>query len=465
MNAAGAVSWRPWSVSLAGADPALPVGVFTRLREELRVASRSQLSRNAMWFTSLSGVERVMVVVQTVLISRALGITEYGHYGLLFGTIGFVASITGLQMGLTATVYVSRYRAGEPAKAAAVIAVVNRFAWISAVTFVAVTAPFSRVIAEELVASGQYETAILLAIMLVAWTILSGVQDGVAQGFEIFSAIAKTKIVVTLLVLGSIYPAAMAFGLNGALGAILGGLVLKYLVLRHIIWSCRVEAGIPERGEGVSFRALIGDFVLPSMLVSLLIGLVTWLGQVMLSRQESGFDEVAIVTTGLQWRGPVLLLAASLGGVAVPAFSRLFGAGDVGRTRRLRRLLALVNFSMAAVVAVVVTLASGLIMRAYGEGFPAGRLAFCFIVISTVFTVVANVYVHELVGQGRMWRQFWLHCPFLITLSLGFALLVPRYHALGYGLALLIGSIVFLGQFVIADLVATRPGRQSPEES
>ena len=72
--------------------------------------SGSDFGRNAIWFTGLSAFERVFAVTQTVLIARALGITEYGVYGLLFGTIGFVASVVGLQMGLTATVFVARYR-------------------------------------------------------------------------------------------------------------------------------------------------------------------------------------------------------------------------------------------------------------------------------------------------------------------------------------------------------------------
>ena len=434
-------------------------GVVGRIRLGIQSVTRSDFSRNAFWFTSLSGFERVMAVAQTVLISRAFGITEYGVYGLLFGTIGFVASVAGFQMGLTATVFVSRYRATEKAKAAAVISVVGRFAWISAATFVAVAVPFSRGIAELLVGSSQYQVAVMLGIVFVGATILSGVQDGVAQGFEIFSVMAKLKIAVAALVLASIYPAATNFGLNGVLFAILGGLVLKCVILQRAIRYRRVDAGIPDSGAGVSFRSLIGNFALPSMAVSLLLGLVTWLGMLLLSRQQGGFDAVAIVSTGLQWRGPVLLLATSLGGVAVPAFSRLSASGDASGSRRLRRVLSLVNFSIAAAAAVVVIAFSGVIMKLYGEGFATGRVAFCLIVLSTVPTVVANVYVQELVGAARMWRQLWLHCPFLIALTISLALLVPRYHSMGYAASLLIGASVLLGQLVLADVVMSRRGR------
>jgi len=67
-----------------------------------------------------------------------------------------------------------------------------------------------------------------------------------------------------------------------------------------------------------------------------------------LSRQATGFDGVAIVNTGLQWCGPVLLVAASLGSVAIPAFSRLISAGDEGRSRQLRGLLIRVNLVLSS---------------------------------------------------------------------------------------------------------------------
>ena len=95
-------------------------------------------------------------------------------------------------------------------------------------------------------------------------------------------------------------------------------------------------------------------------------------------------------------------------------------------------------------------------MQLYGDGFADGRLAFSIIALSTVPTVVANVYLQELVGAARMWRQLWLHGPFIGALGAGFLLLVPRYHALGYSLSLLLGSIVLLGSVLIASRVSER---------
>jgi hypothetical protein len=65
---------------------------------------------NISWLTLVSGVERGATLVQVVIIARAIGITDNGVSVLIFGTVGLAASMTAMQMGFTATVFVARYR-------------------------------------------------------------------------------------------------------------------------------------------------------------------------------------------------------------------------------------------------------------------------------------------------------------------------------------------------------------------
>ena len=431
--------------------------MIAKLRSQVLLAVRSEFGRNTIWVTAVSAIERIFAVVQTVVIARLLGITEYGIYGLLFGTIGFVASVLGLQMGLTATVYVARYRAAEKSKAAAVMAITRRFGWAVAILFVAGAIPFSETLSRVLLGSGNYQMPLVLSAIFVGATIVSGVQDGIAQGFEIFRALAKLKIAVAILTLLSMYPMASNFGLVGVLLAVLVGLAVKYTLLNRLISQTRNDANIPKSGSGVSFRVLVAGFALPSMVVSLGVGFITWLGMYMLSRQSSGFEQVAFVSTGLQWRGPMLLLAASLGGVAIPAFSRLDAHGNAAHSQNLRRQLVYLNLSAASILALVIVAGAGAIMKMYGDDFLEGRLMFSIVVLSTIPTVVANVYLQEMVGSARMWRQFWLHVPFVGALSAGFLVLVPRYQSLGYALSLLIGSSILLLSVIAASTLERRP--------
>ena len=137
----------------------------------------------AAMLTGISAIERLSALLQTVSIARTLGIVEYGAYGLMFSSIRFIASIMGLQMGLTATVLVARYREAEKSRAGAVIRRVTRFALLVSVLFWAISLPFSDVIARWLLHSSEYATAAALGSIFVGVTLLSGVQDGVVQGF------------------------------------------------------------------------------------------------------------------------------------------------------------------------------------------------------------------------------------------------------------------------------------------
>ncbi len=434
---------------------------MSRLSAWVQAQFQSEFRRNALWYTGLTGFQRVAAMVQTILIARALGITEYGVYGLLFGTIGLIASTAGLQMGLTATVFVARYKQNAQAKAAAVITVVSRFGWIVAAAALLLALPFTEEISEFLLGSSSYRLAVLLGTAFVGASIVSGIQDGVAQGFEMFGPVARVNAASALLVLISILPAAHFLGLTGVLLVTLGGVVLKFAVLNGMIRRKRLDLSIPKEGSGVSFRALVSAFALPSMLVSLGLGAVTWYGMFMLSRQGSGFEGVAIVNAGLQWRGPVLLFLSAISTVAVPRFSRLHAAGDGQQSFHLRQRLALLSFVIATAVGLVVIAGGGVILGFYGSGFSGGRMAFNLIVLSTIPMVVANVYMQALVGAGRMWRQLWLHCPFILVMGVCFILLVPRYKDLGYSIALLAAAVVFLIHVLVAEAIDSRSWKEN----
>ena len=148
-------------------------------------SSDRALLRNMSWLTLVSGAERLGGAIQTVLVARAIGIAEYGVYGLMFGTIGLAASLAAMQMGLTATVFVARYRETDRAKA--VVRHLLRFAVQLGDRF-PVFAGGTSVFEVHcrfwlLGAVGPGKTAaVIVGCMVVAISIVSGVQEGIVQG-------------------------------------------------------------------------------------------------------------------------------------------------------------------------------------------------------------------------------------------------------------------------------------------
>lgn len=410
------------------------------------------LGRNAAWFTAMSVGDRLIALVQTIVVARVLGITEYGAYGLLFGTVGFVASVVGLQMGLTATVFVARYRVTQRARAAAVIGIAIRYGWIVGVLLALAAPACSEPVALILFGSTSYSAVVAVGLVLVGASVIGGIQEGVAQGFEAFGSLARTRVVTSLAGLMLIYPAALHFGLFGVVSTIVLSLVLKSVMLHRAIARLAVESDLPRTGTGVSFRGLVTEFSLPSMAINLGLGFVTWLGMLILSRLPTGLDSVAVVNVGMQWRAPLLLVASSVASVALPVFGRLGAREDHAGALVLRRKLAALSLAVSLIAVGLLAASSSLLLRAYGPEFSKGQLAFCLIVASCIPMVVSQIYVQHLIGAALMWRVFWLNVPHLAVWLTCLVYMVPRYAATGYAVAALTSALVLAATVVLTEL-------------
>lgn len=432
--------------------PLAPADIRGVLSGVVSRAKQSLFVRNAFYLTSISGVERVAALVQTILIARALGINEYGIYGLLFSTIGYVSSVMGLQMGHTATVFVARYRTHEKAKAGAVIRYVMGFAWIAAAVFLVATLPFATPLSAWLLKSAGYTHALILGCLYLVASLLSGVQDGIVEGFEDFKSVAIARLVGTLVTLAAIYPAAIFGGLAGVLLVLLGGVLIKYAILAAVAAHHRRKYEIPRHGGDVSFFKLVRDFSFPSMLVNFLAGAVMWFGMFWLSRQPAGFAAVAIINVGLQWRGPVLLLTGAMESVAIPTFSRHQGDGDAASARSFKTKLYWLSGAVVIGIAVLLAACGHPILSLYGDKFRDGWAVFAVIALGTIPRVMAGVHMQDLVGRGKMWHQLWLNLPMLIISMIAFVLLIPPLGGFGYATSLAAGSCTLLAFMTVDDL-------------
>ena len=417
----------------------------------------STFVQNSGWMAGLSVMERIAALLQTIIIARALGITEYGVYGFLFGTIGFTASVAGLQMGLTATVFVARYKATNKAKARRVIQYVNRFALIVSAVLLLSCLPFSRQISVWLLSSGQYALIIVMGCVFIVGSLLSGVQDGVAQGFEDFRAVAIIKTLTSLATLAFIFFVAETVGLEGVLLVLLAGTLLKYLLLYFVVRGHQVKQSFPTEGAGVKFSDLVLGFSAPSALTTLVWGLAAWFGTYLLSKQPAGFDQIAIVNTGMQWRAPLFLISSAISSVAIPVYSRLNSSGDSSLAKSLQSRLLWLNGGAALIVVALIAVLAQPILSLYGDSFIGGKYIFLLIIATAVPQVIAQVYMQKLVGEGQLWLQFWLHLPFAACLLAGFIFLIPAYAGLGFAATMVTSTLIYA---VYCSVILRFLGRQ-----
>lgn len=429
---------------------------FSRLYRLDRYLKIKPLILNFSLVTLLSVLERAGGLLQTIFVARLLGIHDYGVFGLLVGTIGITASMAAVQMGTTATVFVSRYREREKAKATFVIQFVNNFTYAVICLILVIALPASPLLTSWLVGDDTYLLSVISGCILVGLSILSGVQDGIVQGFEDFRSVVWARLFTTLVSFAAIYPLGLMLGLSGVMMALLVAPTLKFVYLSWVVRDHKERWKLPAKGYGVSVKDLLWGFSVPSVLSTVFYGIATWYGNYVLSRQPQGFGDVAISTLGAQWRGPVILLVTAVSAVCIPAISRMQNYEDKSQIRRIRRGSLLFNGIISSGAILLTIAAAPLLLAAYGSEFIGGTVVFSLLIASALPQALATSYLQELVGQGRMWLQNMLYLFLTIPMVIGFHLGIPRYGDIAYALVTLLSWFIFLVALIIANRLFNR---------
>jgi O-antigen/teichoic acid export membrane protein len=370
--------------------------------------------RGAGWVFSSSMVERVVALGQTVLIARSIGMNEYGHYALLFASIGLLTPIASLQLPFAIVVFVSRYAERDPARAGAVVLLGERLTLLTSGAIIAICALMPGSVSIWLFGHGGYGLTALLGAVLLLLSTQSGLYDSVLQAREEFRILAIARTVTALLML-ALLVVTMRYNptLQGVLMALVAGGAVRVLSVA-LPARKRVRALIELSSAAEARRQLpiIIQFSLPSGALSLLMSYATWIGSYILSRHQTGFRDLAIINTAVQWRGPILIIMTALSSALLPMLGRTMETEGLARAGRLQTLNMMLNMGISIIFCIVAIVAADLILGLYGPGFRGQGHLFGLFLIALVPTVYCNVHQQYLVAAGRMWSQLLVYVPF-----------------------------------------------------
>ncbi len=441
---------------------AAPARMKARLRGLASAPFVGDLIRGVAWSAGATAVERVFSLLQAFYIARLLGIELFGKYGLLFTTVGLVSSLTGLQLGLTAAVYIARHRHSEPGRAAAVMRLCELVSLGLALICVFAIAMAPAAASRYLLGGPEYVDVILAGALIALLSVTGGVQEGVLQGFEEFGRLSLTRAGASALGFLLVLLMTQSGNLESVIVALAVGSATRTLALLALKEASvrRLRLATTLRGLWRARRVIL-DFSLPSVLASLVGGLASWYGLLLLADTSQGFKDIAVLTAGQQWRGIVLYLAAITASVAVPMMSRISGAGDIVAMTRIHRVNLLANVAVGTLIVLAVGLLSGTILVVYGGEFIQGRLAFSIFVATSVPAIYTYVVLQLLVSQGRMWEQLGYYLLQSIPLAIGYFFFVRAHGALGYAVWTAIVSVLVC----IVLALRVRPASFAPASS
>lgn len=417
--------------------------IFSKIYTKL---SNSDIGRRmatgAIWSFTGTAAAKVIVLISSIICAHFLTQTQYGEFGIVRSTISMFVIFGEAGLGLTATKYISEYKATHKSRIPSIYYITTYFAIITGVIVTTIVLILSGYISSNLLNAPHLKTSIMLGSIMLFLAIQNGAQIGVLSGFEDFKDIAKNTFC------GSLFES--VFMLIGAyyydvVGAVLGyglGFIVLYLLNQNSINRTFKNNNIIKSRNQI-FRGdykLLYTFSIPAALSSFLVAPTYWILKTMLAN-SSGFEEVALFEAADQWRIIILFIPSAISQIVLPILSSFVKTNN----ERFWKVLlwnVFLNAGITAVIAIVIILFSKSIMGIYGNSYN-DNLILVYLAISAIFSSIANVVGLSISSRAKMWEGFAFNMLWAsIILGLGYIFIQNEWGAQGIALAITFSYIV-----------------------
>ena len=415
--------------------------LFDRIRHS-DIARR--IASGASWSFLGTATAKFLVLVSGIFCARILGQSGYGELGMVRSTISLFVAVGSAGLGLTASKYISEYRAvNNTNKISEIYVLTNGLALVTGVLVSLLVYFASHFLAANILNAPYIENDLKVGSILLFITVLNGAQNGVLSAYEDFKSIAINTFISSfveaiLIVIGAKY--------WGVTGALLGFgfsyimlFILNYAVIHRTFTSNNVK--LKWRISRDSFTVLY-RFSIPALLSSLLVTPAFWIAKAMLAN-KAGFAEVGLYEVADQWKIIILFFPSAVSQIVLPILSNL-KSSDSGLKKYWKVLWinVLLNGGVCLILSLIVIIFNPQLLSLYGSEY-TNSLPLIIIVLSTVFTSIAQVVGLAIASMGKMWTGcifniIWafiliLFCYIFINMGLG---------ATGIALALLLSYLI-----------------------
>jgi O-antigen/teichoic acid export membrane protein len=417
------------------------------------------LARDSLFVAMYQGAMTVADLVQIVVITRVLGLEEYGRLAVAMAAVLVIGQLFDLRVGVAATVIGARRIQEDPRRSAGVFQFTYLIDGGTGVVGFAIVAALAPIIGPDLVGEDGALLMLLFAITLLVST-LDESSFSVLRLFDRFPLIAASNTMIELLRVAAVAGAVLAFKSLAAVVVALvaarsvGALVNGGLAARTFKRVTGRSLLRPALDQAADVRSEMWHMMLHTNVVSYARVAQTQLPTVLIGALATPV-QVGAYKVGM---GAALLIA-KLGDPAytaiLPRLARLWSEGAYEPLRRLIRLVAVVALPALTVGALIL-----IVLRE-----PALRLLGGDKAAASAQTVLVLGAVAHAVNSGLFWNGSLLFAAgrsaFVSRLSVFAALLqvvlllpfVAAWGANGAALALLV-------TFVVINLVATRSALQ-----
>lgn len=414
-----------------------------RVKKILSNDLNKRIFNHSVWILAGNIISKFLLLISTILISKIISKEEYGQFGIVKSTILMFSAFAGLELGMTATKYISQYRDTDKKKVENILGLSNLFALLISLTIAFLIYFFSDTIAVKINAP-SLSPIIKLSSFIVFFSSINGIQAGVFSGIEKFKELSINTSIAGIASSVGMLVGAKYYGITGVM-LFFGSnyvilFILNYVHLKKYFYSV-YSISIFKKSNFEEFRVL-WQFSLPAILAGLMVGPVTWLCNYYLVNEKNGFSEMAYFDIANQWRNTILFIPAALSQIALPMLSSSLLDKNEYKSTYIKNLK--LNLYVALIMVVVFVILSPLIIHSYGNQYKNAHIPLILMLVTTGLVAINNVIGQVIASKNKMWLGFYVNLiwgVFLISFSYLF-IVILKMGATGISLAYLLSYLL-----------------------
>lgn len=411
------------------------------MRKGRLTAFQSDLARRmfhgAFWSFSGTAMGKLCLLVAGILCARLLKQEVFGQLGMIRSTLNIFIVFGASGIGVTATKLISTYRTNDIPRLLRMTRLTFRLAWVMALVLMVFCFVLARPIARYILHAEHLTFELQIASLLLLFSILYGVQNGVLTGLEQFKIMARNTFVGSFLEAVLMVAGAYFRGLTGAivgLGIGLGALfwVNRLSIRKH--YAQYVVGEMQPTHTPNDWSMLLNDCI-PATLSALMVTPTFW-GIRTILLQHDGYNSLALFEAADQWKVMMLFIPTAISQMVLPILTSIRQQRQQFRHVLLANIALIVGIS--SMITLLVLLLGGPIMQLYGKGF-SDKMPLVYLALSNIFSAYSNIIEMSIYSKNKMWQAFVINLSWAIVLLVSAYGLVERgLNATGIALAVLI---------------------------
>jgi O-antigen/teichoic acid export membrane protein len=378
----------------------------------------------------------------SVVVARIVAPAQFGQLTLMLTAVTLLSGLAGLGLVLAITRQVAEVRTSDPALAGRYLGSALVLTVAGAVVVTVVFLAGRTFFAGALLNDRDLTAFITAAAGAIAFTAFNAAIQAALLGLEAFRWVSVSQWLQGIASAIGLVVGASADDVTGALiGLSLGQALAAAVSFVFMRREARAQGvRLSYRLERDKLRRLwrIG---LPTFAAFLAVAASLLAGQVILSHQSDGYEEVGLFAIAYRWHLVAMFVPGSMVPALIPLMTRLNTKGRLDQLTSVFRDSMLATTMLVALPALIIALAAPLLLGLSGAFYADHPLPLIVLALASIPTALNNVLSGTAVGLGAM--RAWLVSDFVLGVVLvgTAALLVGGLGATGLAVAYLAGYV------------------------